>query len=379
MVLAAPCYTCGAMHIWLISPYHTGSHRAWAAGLAGHSRHTLTLLTMSGQFWKWRMLGAAVEMADQAAAQLASGPPPDLVLATDMLDLATWLGLVRRQLPEATPVVLYMHENQLTYPVPAGEKRDLGYALVNWRSQLAADAVVFNSRYHRRAWFRALPNLLKHFADYNHLDQIGALQQRSHVLPVGLTLESAPGSLASTAPPLILWNQRWEYDKRPDRFFALLYRLQDAGLDFRVAVAGENVRQAPDEFLAARARLGDRIVHWGYLPARTDYVDLLQRADIVISTADHEFFGVSVLEAIAAGAFPLLPRRLSYPELIPSALHAACLYADEDDLFAKTVQRLHLARRAPPSLRDHVRSRYAWETVAPRYDALLEEVGMARE
>ncbi|MBP6440256.1 MAG: DUF3524 domain-containing protein, partial [Caldilineaceae bacterium] len=265
------------MRVWLISPYHTGSHQAWAEGYARHSRHQVTLLTMTGQLWKWRMLGAAVEMAARAEALLRTGPPPDLVLATDMLDLPTWLGLVRRELPPSTPIVLYMHENQLTYPLQPGDKRDLTYALVNWRSQLAADAVVFNSRYHRRAWFRALPNLLKHFPDYNHLAQIGAVHHRSRVLPVGLTLSPAHPLAPASTPPLILWNQRWEYDKRPDRFFALLYRLQEAGVDFRVAVAGEHVRQEPDAFRTARARLGDRIVHWGYLPARQDYVDLLQR------------------------------------------------------------------------------------------------------
>jgi Domain of unknown function (DUF3524). len=47
---------------------------------------------------------------------LTEASPPDAVLATDMLNLPTWLGLMRRQLPATTPVALYMHENQLTYP-----------------------------------------------------------------------------------------------------------------------------------------------------------------------------------------------------------------------------------------------------------------------
>jgi hypothetical protein len=111
----------------------------------------------------------------------------------------------------------------------------------------------------------------------------------------------------------------------------LLYRLQTAQIPFRLAVAGENFRNAPSEFETAR-RLAEHVVHWGYLPTRADYVALLSQADLVISTAEHEFFGISVLEAICAGAFPLLPNRLSYPELIPAELHPACLYADEDDL-----------------------------------------------
>ena len=39
--------------------------------------------------------------------------------------------------------------------------------------------------------------------------------------------------------------------------------LADEGLDFRIALAGENFRMQPAEFEEARARLGDRLVHYG--------------------------------------------------------------------------------------------------------------------
>lgn len=380
------------MNIWLLSPYHTGSHRAWAEGYVRSSRHTVTLLTMAGRFWKWRMQGGAVELAMQARRLLEAGPPPDLILVTDMLNLPAWLGLMRSSLPASIPVVLYMHENQLTYPWRPGESRDLSFAMINWLSQLAADAVFFNSRYHLDAWFGELPNLLKHFPDYNHLEKIDAVRARSEVLPVGIeahAIARAAGcrtdigrrvqeempiepTAARALPPLILWNQRWEYDKRPDRFFALLYRLRAAGLPFRLAVAGENFRRSPQEFAEAAERLADVIVHWGYVESCEAYWSLLAASDLVISTAEHEFFGVSVLEAIAAGAFPLLPNRLSYPELIPPALHSACLYSDEEDLFAKAATRLRFLRPAPPSLRRSVLQRFDWRSVAAAYDARFE-------
>ena len=44
--------------VWLLNPYHTGSHRAWAEGYAAHSRHDVRVLAMQGYFWKWRMQGA---------------------------------------------------------------------------------------------------------------------------------------------------------------------------------------------------------------------------------------------------------------------------------------------------------------------------------
>ena len=366
--------------VWLISPYHTGSHRAWALGYARHSRHDVRLLTMAGRFWKWRMQGGALELAAVARQRLAAGELPDAILATDMLNLPAWLGLLRRKLPPDVPTILYMHENQLTYPWRPGEKPDLTYAMINWLSQVAADRIVFNSKYHRDSWFAEAPRLLKHFPDYNHLALVEQVRVRSIVLPVGVECARIAGDDADRArplekPPLILWNQRWEYDKRPDRFFDLLYRLQEEGTAFRLAVAGENFRNEPAEFAIARERLAAEIVHWGYLPAYDAYADLLRRSDLVISTADHEFFGVSILEAVAAGAFPLLPRRLSYPELIPASLHPACLYADEDDLLAKARTRLAASRRAPPSLRRHVMERFDWPTVAERYDDLVDALG----
>ena len=367
-------------HVWLVSPYDSGSHRVWAQGYMAHSCYRITPMTMAGRFWKWRMQGGAIELAAQARRCLAESGPPDVVLATDMVNLPSWLGLLRGDLPADTPVVLYMHENQITYPWREGEKRDLTYGMINWLSQLTADRICFNSRYHLESWFDELPRLLKHYPDYNHLELVNSVRKRSAVLPVGIDCAAfkkddvTSESDSQPDSPLILWNQRWEYDKRPDRFFALLQRLQENEVPYRLVVAGQNFRNVPQEFEAARERLGGRIVHWGYLPSRQAYADLLRQSDLVISTADHEFFGISVLEAICAGAFPLLPRRLSYPELIPDSLHPACLYADEDDLYDKAVLRLAAPRPAPPSLRRHVAERYDWPVVARQYDELLDSI-----
>jgi len=331
------------------------------------------------------MQGGAIELATQTSRLLEEGGPPDVVLATDMVNVPAWLGLLQRSgsngLSPSLPIALYMHENQLTYPWRPGEKPDFTYAMLNWLSQLCVDQVIFNSQYHRESWFDALPRLLKHFPDYNHLRLIEEVHAHSICLPVGIDctrIQSVHAGGPKDQGPLILWNQRWEYDKQPEQFFNLLYRLSDAGISFQVAVAGENFRNVPVEFEAARARLGEKIVHWGYAPDHAAYLDLLRRSDLVVSTAIHEFFGISILEAIAAGAFPLLPHRLSYPELIPQALHPACLYTDEDDLFAKACQRLEVPRSAPPSLSADVGERFDWPVVAAAYDCQMERLERER-
>jgi glycosyltransferase involved in cell wall biosynthesis len=351
-----------------------------------HTGHNVRLFPLDGRFWKWRMQGGALELAPLVEAALAAESavgPPDAILCTDMLNLPSWLALLRGKLPARIPVLLYMHENQLTYPWRPGEKVDLTYAMINWLSQCCAQGIAFNSQYHLDAWFAALPNLLKHFPDYNQLQRIAEVRERCCVLPVGIesptrNQESKISPQPATDPlataPLILWNQRWEYDKRPDRFFALLYRLAEEEVPFQLAVAGENFRNVPKEFDEAHTRLMDRVVHWGYAPDRSTYDNLLASADLVISTADHEFFGISILEAVAAGATPLLPNRLSYPELFPQATHTQIIYEDETDLYEKARRLLLKETAAPLGLAQHVSQTYGWNRVANQYDRWITSV-----
>lgn len=361
------------MHILLIAPYFGGSHRAWAEGYARHSRHHIEVLRLPARFWKWRMQGGAVTLAARARKLSTK---PDLLLTTDMLNLPAFLGLSRDWLSDV-PAALYCHENQLTYPMPPGEKRDLTYAMINWLSMLAADRIFFNSAYHRADWFEALPRFLKHFPDFTHGHRIAAVKAKSAVLPVGCDLarldRARPKATPNDdGPPLILWNQRWEYDKAPAVFFRALDALVAEGIDFRVALAGSNVRQQPEEFEAARERLGARVIHYGRANAET-YTRLLWTSDIVASTARHEFFGIAVVEAAYAGCFPVLPHRLAYPELLPPAHHARCLYGDFDELLSHlrwAIQEVAAARALASELRASV-AKFDWVTMAPRYDAAL--------
>jgi glycosyltransferase involved in cell wall biosynthesis len=362
------------VRILLLVPYCGGSHRAWAEGYTAHSSHDVTLLGLPARFWKWRMQGASVTLAEKASTLDSR---PDLILASDMLNLPAFLALTRDFLAEV-PVALYCHENQLTYPLPEGETRDLTYAMINWLSMLAADRVLFNSRFHRDDWFGALPNMLKHFPDYGHLHRVAGVQDRSTVLPVGIDLQRLDDESVeerSGGPPVILWNQRWEYDKAPRVFFQALDALVGDGIDFRVVVMGRSHRQSAPEFEAARERLGERVAHFGYA---TDgaYPALLRHSDVVVSTGIHEFFGIAILEAIYSGCFPVLPDRLSYPELIPKPYPDTCLYVDFDGLLTRlrwALTNTDAARAVAIELRSSV-ARFDWRTMAPVYDRMFSRI-----
>ncbi|MGD8903375.1 MAG: DUF3524 domain-containing protein [Anaerolineae bacterium] len=365
------------MNLWLIEPYYTGSHKAWAEGLQAHSLHDIRLLTLPGRFWKWRMQGGAVTLARKARAL---EDRPDVLLASDMLNLPVFLTLARQAIADL-PVALYFHENQLTYPLQPGEKRDLHYGFVNLVSALRADVVFFNSTYHLEEFFDELPRLLKHFPDCNELWTVESVREKSHVLPLGLDLarfDRYRHGHPTAGRPLILWNHRWEYDKNPEAFFRAVYALADEGLDFGLVLLGESFRNQPAEFLEARQRLPDRIVRFGYAEDPADYAHLLWQSDIVVSTALHEFFGAAIVEACYCGCLPILPKSLSYPELIPAEHHGDCLYDDERGLVYLLRDALQAIEKTRAFSLQGAMARFAWEQMAPRYDDLLEQVSNAR-
>jgi glycosyltransferase involved in cell wall biosynthesis len=198
------------------------------------------------------------------------------------------------------------------------------------------------------------------------------------VLPVGCglaRLDWARVERPAGSVPILLWNQRWEYDKAPEVFFRALEALADEGLAFRVILAGSNVRQKAAEFEAAREWLGERLIHYGWADADT-YARLLWQADVVVSTALHEFFGIAVVEAVYCGCFPVLPRRLAYPEVIPNIYHDACLYDGFEDLLDRLRWALTCpdeVRRTTQGLQESV-ARYDWSAMAPQYDASLQQL-----
>lgn len=366
------------MNILLLEPYFTGSHAAWARGVAQYSRHRVDILSLAGRFWKWRMHGGAVTLARRF---LALDERPDLILATDMLDLTTFLALTRRR-SAGIPTAIYFHENQLTYPwSPAdrdiAHRRDKHYGFINYASALAADAVLFNSPYHQQSFLAALPHLLKHFPDYNELGTVDRIQARSRLLALGLDLGrfDAVGPGPATEKPLLLWSHRWEHDKGPEEFFRALTLLSDRGLDFDLAVLGQNFSRRPEVFLEAEKRLAGHIVQFGYVESFADYARWLWRADILPVTSHQDFFGASVVEALYCDCFPLLPRRLAYPDLISPEAHPRCFYHDFEDLAARLSEAIaNIEQTRRYSLRSEV-GRYDWQEQGPLYDRLFLELG----
>lgn len=363
------------MRILIVEPYYGGSHKAWVDGYQRFSSHDVEVLSLPAQFWKWRMQGGAITIARLLEAQYK---PPDLILVTDMLNVATLRALLRNTCFDACPILLYFHESQFSYPQNRRQNHGWQYAFINYASALAADGVFFNSIYHFDTFFDELPRMLKHFADYNERHTVDLIRSKSHVLPLGIDLRKLDSHRPKRSgggdirPSTILWNHRWEEEKNPQSFFKSLETLIDMQIDFRVAITGENNRQNPAEFEAARNLLGQRLVHLGYVASEAAYARLLWQADIVVSTAYQEFFGGAVAEAIYCGCIPVLPNRLNYPNLIPQAMHRACLYKDRGQALTYRLAEILTGQLSVDrqQLREFI-AQYDWQHLAPVYDQTL--------
>ena len=359
------------MKITLIEPFFTGSHAAWAESYQHHSAHEIQILSLPGRFWKWRMHGAAITLARELLAQEQK---PDLILATDMLDLSSFQALSKKETARL-PHVIYFHENQITYPWSPNDRdpgrgRDQHYGFINIISALSADQVIFNSDFHRQSFLKGALKQLKTYPDYQETEVVGLIRNKSRVLALGLELESFQEEqlVVRKSPPLILWNHRWDHDKNPAGFFLALERIVEKGINFRLAVIGEETDLPNNDFGRAKEKFAQQIIHWGYIKDRKEYAKVLKQADLLPVTSNQEFFGISVLEAVATGCIPIAPDRLSYPEILPKNLHHLCLYSSFNELVEKLSQMLtSYPERYRQQLKDYAR-RYCWKRIAAEYD-----------
>lgn len=372
--------------ILLLSGYDAGSHRRWREQLvASQPAFDWTVLTLPPRHFRWRIRGNAMSWLDEPAMQAQW----DLVVATSMVDVAGIRAL--HPALRNVPVLLYMHENQFAYPDSGDQHSSVDPLMVNLYSALSADHVAFNSDWNRRSFLDGINQLLGKLPDAVPQGVADRIAAKSSVLPVpiGDELFGRPRQVEagcthrlwnnrwkaeSPGVPLrLIWVSRWEYDKGPAQLLAILDELESRDLDYQLCVLGERFRRCPPEFEVIEARFGHRLVQFGYAASRDDYVEWLRSADVVFSTALHEFQGLAILEAVASGCVPLLPDRLSYPELFEADYLFESFPEDPRreavsavDKLERLAGQLESGRRVCPAVSD-----FSASALRSRYESLL--------
>ena len=313
-----------SLDVLSLQPYFGGSHAQFHRGWLSYSKHRWTTLELPARNWKWRMRHAAIHFSQQIHQFVDQGNRWDVIFATDMMNIAELKGLLRSDLRDI-PIVLYFHENQFVYPNRFGQDRDRHFPFTNFISAIAADQIWFNSKFNLDSMTQELWNSSKHWPDFRPTEAIETLEAKSRIQAPGIeappldlaTVQAARDERASQGQPIhIVWAARWEHDKNPQRLFDAMKMLDEDGIAFRLSVIGQSFQTIPPVFDEIRSRFEKQIIRWGYQETRAEYWETLADADIFLSTATHEFFGLSAAEAIAIGTRPLLPNRLAYPELL---------------------------------------------------------------
>jgi glycosyltransferase involved in cell wall biosynthesis len=366
-----------------LSGYAAQSHMHWQNALQVMFGHwQWRTLTLPPRHFSWRVRGNALHWS--IAERHTLQEPFDLLVATSMVDLATLRGLVPAI--TAIPTVLYFHENQFEYPQDGRQYNLVEAQITSIYSALAADRIVFNSQYNQDSFIEGCAALLRKLPDYVPPQVIPQLLEKAAVLPVpvdvtgcGRVIPEWPGAPRTTQGGALrlLWVGRFEHDKGGDGLLRILRQLDAQGFDYELAMTGQQFRQSPPVFDTIRTEFCHRLVHFGFLSDPEHYQALLQAADIVLSTAQHEFQGLAVMEAVARECLPVVPGRLVYPEIYP-ARYCYETFKDDPEREAASAALLiqELAKLLPAC--DGVMpdiSTFSMRQLAPRYAQLFRSLG----
>lgn len=349
--------------ILVVEPYYGGSHRQFLNGLQQNISADFTLLTLPARKWKMRMQTSAPWFAELISGM--ANTKFDTVLCSTFVDVAVLKALLTKMKGwnENCLFCTYFHENQFAYPTRIEDKAMHQFTGINFTTALVSDRIAFNSEYNLATFHSGLSNFMRKAADVDLSGTLTEIKEKSRVIYPGFDYGVSAGERGTGHEiPVICWNHRWEHDKNPEEFFRSMAELAELGYDFKLVVLGQSFQDEPEIFSWARDRFSSNILHFGYVSSREEYFTLLGQCDIVVSTAHHEFFGLSVMEAVGAGCIPVVPDRLSYPELYPGNY----LYGS-NKLTEKLVEVLNGVESFRLPLDEIHPMQYSWAAVKKKY------------
>ena len=77
------------------------------------------------------------------------------------------------------------------------------------------------------------------------------------------------------------------------------------------------------------------------------------------------------MEAVYCNTYPILPNRLSYPELLPQRFHKDHIYRNKEDLYQKLAWAIKNITTVRNSNINTIAAKYDWSKIISEYDLTL--------
>ena len=357
----------------ILDPFLGPSHMVFWEAIKKHSSFAVDIYPYKSGSWK---LSSGLSSFTRL-----KNKDYDAYLVSDFFDISSFKSL-NPDLADK-PFIHYLHENQFEYPVRNLDKRDEQFSLINLKNYLSADINVFNSNWNRDSFLegvkrfrRRLPS--SHRSLFPEMDSL--IRNNDKIVYPSPDLEKLPEKnyfSPNSSPLKVIWNHRWEHDKGPGKLTALASFISENDLDVVLDVCGES-HKSSDLNRALSETLGNRLTNCSYYERKEDYLRALSCADVVLSTADHEFYGISVLEGLATGLYPILPNKLSYPELYKDLYSKDCFYENTDDLCKKIEQLAKLKSNDPKQFSELTNHKTTAQLIKERHSQVNSVVKMEK-
>ena len=153
-----------------------------------------------------------------------------------------------------------------------------------------------------------------------------------------------------------------------------IIQIKKENIDFSLIVVGKQYSEYPEIFDIAKNALKNEIIYFGYAESRKKYLSLLSKADILPVTSNQDFFGISIMEAICSNCYPILPNRLTYPELLDMDINI--FYNKNNELKKKIIESINNIKNVKNktlNFRDSLFYKFDWETMSVKYDSLFQD------
>lgn len=214
-------------------------------------------------------------------------------------------------------------------------------------------------------------------------EHIGIPQSQIRVIPLGISPAfDSRLSIPDQREPLVLFVGSVFERRRVDRLIGSFDRVADAVPGARLEIVGENRTRQPRldlEALKRAQRHGDRISLRAYVDDVT-LRSLYAKASVFAFLSEYEGFGLTPLEALAAGVPPVLLDTAVARETCGAAARYVSADAPDEAIAAALIDLLtNPQRRAEIAVHaEAVLSRYDWDLAAADTLQVLEEAALGR-